>query len=102
MAFITGYKMLLRKGGTAQSILAVALLVAIIASTNSIVNYLNLQSEILAGLVNPRGTYLILSSNSKAMTDSKIAKVATKRVKDELVIIQRKLLQALHLGFTFT
>jgi ABC-type lipoprotein release transport system permease subunit len=72
MAFTTGYKMLLRKGGTAQSILAIALLVAIIASTNSIVNYLSLQSEILAGLVNPRGTYLILSLNSTATTDSQL------------------------------
>jgi hypothetical protein len=32
----------------------------IISSTNAIVNYLNLQSETLAGLVNLRGTYLIL------------------------------------------
>jgi len=72
MAFTTGYKMLLRKGGTAQSILAIALLVAIIASTNSIVNYLSLQSEILAGLVNPCGTYLILSLNSTATTDSQL------------------------------
>jgi ABC-type lipoprotein release transport system permease subunit len=69
---VIGFKMLFRKGGTAQSILAIALLVAIIASTNSIVNYLNLQSEILAGLVNPRGTYLILSSNSTATTDSQL------------------------------
>jgi ABC-type lipoprotein release transport system permease subunit len=72
MAFTTGYKMLLRKGVAAQSILAIALLVAIIASTNSIVNFLNLQSEILAGLVSPRGTYLILSSNSTAITNSQL------------------------------
>jgi hypothetical protein len=56
----------------AQSILAIALLVAIIASTNSIVNYLNLQSETIAGLVNPRGTYLILNLNSTAVTDSQL------------------------------
>ncbi len=72
MAFAIGCKMLFRKGGTAQSIVAIALPVAIIASTYSIVNYLNLQSENLAGLVNPRGTYLILSSNSTAITDSKL------------------------------
>jgi len=72
MAFITGCKMLFRKGGTAPSILAIALLVAITTSTNAIVNYLNLQSETLAGLVNPAGTYLILSSNSTATTDSKL------------------------------
>jgi len=80
MAFTTGYKMFLRKGGTAQSILAVALLVAIIASTNSIVNFLNLQSEILAGLVSPRGTYLILSSNSTAVTDSRLPADLTAKI----------------------
>jgi ABC-type lipoprotein release transport system permease subunit len=72
MAFIIGYKMLLRRGRTAQSILAIALLVAILASTSSIVNYLNLQSETLASLISPGGTYLILSRNSTAITDSKL------------------------------
>jgi ABC-type lipoprotein release transport system permease subunit len=64
--------MLFRKGLAAQSIFAIALLVAVVASANAIVNYLNLQSEALAGLVNPRGTYLILSSNSTAITDSEV------------------------------
>ena len=72
MAFIIGCVMLFRKGLAAQSILAIALLVAVVASANAIVNYLNLQSENLAGLVNPRGTYLILSSNSTAITDSEV------------------------------
>jgi ABC-type lipoprotein release transport system permease subunit len=70
--FILSFKIFIRKSGTAQSIIAIALLVAIISSANSIVNYLNLQSETIAGLVNPRGTYLILSSNSTALTDSKL------------------------------
>jgi len=72
MAFIIGCVMLFRKGLAAQSILAIALLVAVVASANAIVNYLNLQSENLAGLVNLRGTYLILSSNSTAITDSEV------------------------------
>ena len=72
MAFIIGCVMLFRKGLAAQSILAIALLVAVVASANAIINYLNLQSENLAGLVNPRGTYLILSSNSTAITDSEV------------------------------
>jgi ABC-type lipoprotein release transport system permease subunit len=71
--FILSFKIFIRKSGTAQSIIAIALLVAIISSANSIVNYLNLQSETIAGLVNPRGTYLILSSNSTALTDSKLS-----------------------------
>jgi len=72
MAFTISYIMLLRRGIAAQSILAIALLVAVVASINSIVNYLNLRSETLAGFVNPRGTYLILSLNSTAVTDSKL------------------------------
>jgi ABC-type lipoprotein release transport system permease subunit len=70
--FILSFKIFIRKSGTAQSIIAIALLVAIISSANAIVNYLNLQSETIAGLVNPRGTYLILSSNSTALTDSRL------------------------------
>jgi ABC-type lipoprotein release transport system permease subunit len=70
--FILSFKIFIRKSGTAQSIIAIALLVAIISSANAIVNYLNLQSETIAGLVNPSGTYLILSSNSTALTDSKL------------------------------
>ena len=80
MAFTTGYKMLLRKGVAAQSILAIAFLVAIIASTNSIINYLSLQSETIAGLVNPRGTYLILSSNPTATTDSRLPADLTAKI----------------------
>jgi ABC-type lipoprotein release transport system permease subunit len=70
--FILSFKIFIRKSGTAQSIIAIALLVAIISSANSIVNYLNLQSETIAGLINPRGTYLILSTNSTALTDSRL------------------------------
>jgi len=50
---ILNLKVLLRKGEIAQSILAIALLVAIMASINAIVNYLNLQSETLTGPINP-------------------------------------------------
>jgi ABC-type lipoprotein release transport system permease subunit len=82
MAFTIGYTMLLRRGVAAQSILAIALLVAVVASTNSIANYLNLQSETLAGFVNPRGTYLILSSNSTAVTDSKLPIDLTARLRN--------------------
>jgi len=71
--------MLFRKGENTSSILAIALLVAIISSTNTILNYLNLQSETLTTLVNPHGTYLIISTNSTALTDSQIdANLATK------------------------
>jgi ABC-type lipoprotein release transport system permease subunit len=66
------YKMLLRKRGTVSAILAVALLVAIPASMNSIMNHINSQAEALGESRNVGGTYLILSRNSTSMTDSKI------------------------------
>jgi len=58
---------------TASSILAIALLVAILASTNATVNYFNLQAENLGKLVNPSGTYIILSQGSASIADSKIS-----------------------------
>jgi len=54
------FKMFLRRGVAASSVLAIALLVAIVSSTNAVVDYLNFQSETLAGLVGPHGTYLVL------------------------------------------
>gem|GEM_PF-5608604 len=41
----------LRKPGKGMAILALALLVAITTSTNSVINYINARSEVLAGLV---------------------------------------------------
>ncbi|MBS7627730.1 FtsX-like permease family protein [Candidatus Bathyarchaeota archaeon] len=65
-------KLLLRRPGTVSAILALALLVAIIASMNSVINYVNAQSEALAGLVRIGETYIILSRNATALTDSHI------------------------------
>ena len=66
------YKMLLRKRGTASSILAVALLVAIITSMNALVNHINAQGEVLSELVNLGGTFLILNVDSSSITHSEI------------------------------
>lgn len=55
-----------------MAILAIALLVAVIASMNSVVNYVNAQSEALASLVQIGETYLVLSGNATAPTDSHI------------------------------
>jgi ABC-type lipoprotein release transport system permease subunit len=66
------HKMLFRKGGTASSILAITLLVAIIASMNSVINHVNSQTEALVGLPKIGETYLILSENSNSIADSKI------------------------------
>jgi len=103
MAFIIGYMMLFRKGLAAQSILAIALLVAVVASMNAIVNYLNLQLEALAGLVNPRGTYLILSLNSTAITDSELPADLAAKLRNisyvENVFPQRILIASLTANF---
>ncbi len=69
--------MLFRKKGTSSSVLAVALLVAILASVNSITNYINLQAEWLSGFASIGDAYMILSKNSTSITDSEVdAKLA--------------------------
>jgi len=65
-------RLLFRKGGTASSILMIALLVSVLSSTQSIINYVNLQSETLGKLVHTGGTYLILSRNSTSTVDSRV------------------------------
>ena len=70
-------KMLFRKGGTASAILAVALLVAILASMNSIVNHISSQNVVLGRIPQIGEAYLILSNNSTSITDSQVdAKLA--------------------------
>lgn len=64
--------MLLRKRITTSSILAVALLVALIASMNSMFNHFNFQAQALEELVTVGGTFLILSKNSSNLSDSQI------------------------------
>ncbi|MEM2512163.1 MAG: hypothetical protein QXX61_03405, partial [Ignisphaera sp.] len=72
MSMLLCLKMFLRRGGTAYSIITLSLLVAIMASLNAVVNHLNLQVETLRRLVAPGGTFMILSKDSNALTDSRI------------------------------
>jgi len=65
-------KTLFRKKGTISSILAIALLVALIASMNSIVSYFNSQTEALVGLPKIGGTYLILGENYTSIAEDEI------------------------------
>ncbi|MEM4521494.1 MAG: hypothetical protein QXF23_07215 [Candidatus Bathyarchaeia archaeon] len=65
-------KMLLRKDDSFSAILSIALLVALIASTSSIANNLNLQVQALSRLVNVGGTIIITSRNASSLIDSKI------------------------------
>jgi len=56
----------------ASAVVAVALLIAISVSTTSITNYVNSQVIILGSLVSLGKTYIIISTNSSSITNSKI------------------------------
>ena len=64
--------MLFRKKGTASAILAIALLIALITSVNSLVNNINTQTPILNELTNTGQTYLLTSKNSTSLSNSQI------------------------------
>ena len=64
--------MLFWKKGTTSSIIALAFLVAILASTASIVNDINSQTETLAKTRDIGQTFLLISRNSTSTTNSKI------------------------------
>ena len=71
--------MLLRKRGVAQSVLAMALLVAILASTTSIVNHVDSYAQALGALVGLGRTYLVLSKGASSVADSRVdAELASK------------------------
>ncbi len=67
------FKALFRKGGTTSAILALALLVAILASIASVVNHVNLQTETLSKLRGTSETFLLISNNSTSITNSKVS-----------------------------
>lgn len=64
------YKLLFRKKSTIAAILALALLVAIVASMNTIVNFINFQTSALGQLANVGDKYLVLNKNCTSLTDS--------------------------------
>lgn len=66
-------KLLLRKAGTASSIMALALLVAVLASAHSIISFLTLQAEVLGSLVSPGRTLIIVGRNSMLLTESRLS-----------------------------
>jgi len=66
------FKMLFRKGGTAAAIIAVALLVAILASVASVVNYITSQTEVMSKLKGTGETFLLMSSDASSLSDSKL------------------------------
>ncbi|MEM1990059.1 MAG: ABC transporter permease, partial [Candidatus Bathyarchaeia archaeon] len=69
-------KALFRRGDVARSIIAISLLVAILASVNSVVSFLRIQTEALAGLAHISEKYFILNGASltESMLDAQLAK----------------------------
>lgn len=70
--FSFGFMILFRRRGSFSPILALALLVAILTSVASILNYVSYRIGVLEGSVNISETYLILGKNSSALIDSQI------------------------------
>ena len=85
--------MFLRKGGTSSAILAIALLIAIMASANSVVNSINSQASALGSMVDVGQTYLALQKNSTSITNSEltpdVANLLANRTDVQYVLPQR-------------
>lgn len=67
------YKLLFRKKSTVAAILALALLVAIVASMNTIANFIDSQTSSIGQLASVGDKYLALSKNSTSLSDSGIS-----------------------------
>jgi ABC-type lipoprotein release transport system permease subunit len=65
-------KALLHKRGTNSAILAIALLVAILASMTSVVNHVNSQTEAISRTRDIGETFFIISKNSTNISDSQV------------------------------
>jgi len=65
-------KVLIRKKGTASAIGATALLVALVASVNCLVNNINQQTTALTQLAATSQTYLLTSKDASGLSDSRI------------------------------
>lgn len=94
---VLSFKMLLRKRGTASAILSIALLVAILASMNAALNYVNSQAEAIgeARALNLGGTFLVINRNAMSTTDSNISAELASRLSNltyvKYVVPQRML-----------
>ncbi len=64
------FRMLFRKKGTASTILAIALLIALLASVNALVNNINDQTNVLSALAGVGNTYLIVNQDSDSINPS--------------------------------
>ena len=76
-------KMLLRKKGTTVAVIAIALLIALLAATNSLLNNLTAQTGSLSQLANTGQTYLVMSRNAAAPFDGQTASALTERIRGD-------------------
>jgi ABC-type lipoprotein release transport system permease subunit len=77
------FKMLFRKKGTASAIIAIALLIALLTSVNSLLNNINAETSALTTLSNVGQNYLITSKNSSSLFDSQIDSNLTNQVRND-------------------
>ncbi len=91
------FKMLFRKKGTASAILAIALLVALLASVNCLVNNINSQTTALTQLDNLGQNYIVTDQNADSLSDSRVPSEAIIPIKNNSEVnyaISQKLIQA--------
>ena len=91
------FKMLFRKKGTASTVLAIALLIALITSVSALVNNINSQATTLGTLARIGETYLITDKNSNSLLKSKIdvnIADAIRNVSEVKYVLPQKLIPA--------
>jgi len=66
------FKMLFRRKGTVSTILAIALLIALLASVNSLMNNVSAQTKTLSQLAGIGNSYIITRTDAQALTDGQI------------------------------
>jgi ABC-type lipoprotein release transport system permease subunit len=77
------FKMLFRKKGTASAIIAIALLIALLASVNSLLNNINSETSALTTFSNVGQNYLITSKNSSSLSDSQIDSTLINQIQND-------------------
>ena len=75
-------KMLFLKKGTASAIIAIALLIALLASVNTLINNINSQTTLITNLASAGDTFLVTSENSNSLLDSRIPPSIITQVKN--------------------
>jgi ABC-type lipoprotein release transport system permease subunit len=73
--------MLFRRKGIASTILAIALLIALLASVNALVNNINTQTQKIADLAQTGKTYIITSQNYTSLIESQVSQNTANKIR---------------------